>query len=236
MLYGHQERTRADGRSTRRSEPLRAEVGRAVGIGRDGVAKALELALPDVGQANALRPARRSCIQVDGDRKFRADALAQLIRKLDAGVHACLTYRHERDHVGRAHPRVLAVMLGQVDQRGGTFDAPKRRLGDGVRPPHEGQHHPIVDAVGVQVEHRDTSDGGSCVANRGDDRGAATFAEVGDALDESHNSPRRPEVASLYFSLNRPLAEPTSMDFSAGQTILRGAAHGRPFADRAKRR
>ena len=70
----------------------------------------LVLAAPDVGQLDPVGAGRR--LRVEVDRQVEAGSAircAEGPRELDAVVHRGLAERHERDHVHRADPRVLAA-------------------------------------------------------------------------------------------------------------------------------
>ena len=62
-----------------------------------------------------------------------ATPVGEAVRELDAVVHRRVTERHDRHHVHRTDPRVLALVRVQVDQRD--------RLGD---QPVEGREHRLM--------------------------------------------------------------------------------------------
>mgnify|MGYP000850511137 CR=1 FL=1 len=202
-----------DSRRTSRAKPSRPEIGRAAGIGRDGVAKCFVLAAPHVRQADPVRAARGARVQVDRDVELIADPGADSSRDLDAGFHRHAANRHERDDVGRADPWVLALLDRHVNSAGRLLGAAEGRFGDRRRAAGERQHHPIVRGVGVQVENRDPRNGRRRVTNPGDHLGPPTFGEVRDALDELHTDSReiRPATTTAWQHYTwRPASDQTA--------------------------
>ena len=115
----------------------------------------LVLALADVGKAHAFGTGRRLAVQVDRDAQLLADPPAQPPGQLDAVLHGGTLHRHEGADVGGAHARVLALVLGHVDQLGRLADQPEGGLDDGVRRPGEGDHRAVGGRAGIDVQqHR----------------------------------------------------------------------------------
>ena len=56
-------------------------------------------------------PRRRVLVEIDRNVQLLADALAELLRQLDAILHGHAAHRNEGADVGRAEARVLARML-----------------------------------------------------------------------------------------------------------------------------
>ena len=65
-------------------------------------------------------------------------------------VHAA--HRHERDHVGRAHPRVTTFVLGHVDPLDGDGRPGQRAAPDRVGVAQHGRVEPVVVGVGLGVD------------------------------------------------------------------------------------
>ena len=91
--------------------------------------------------------------------------------------------RDERDHVGRAHARMRAGMLGEVNQLGGLADAADGSLGNVRRIADQGDDAAIMVGVHLAVEQinavhlhgfQDGVDAGL----------VAAFREVGNTFDE----------------------------------------------------
>ena len=61
----------------------------------------------------------------------------------------------ERNHVGRAHPRVRALVLGQIDQLRSLANAANRRFLNGLSLPHQSDHTTVVIGIHLPVKQID---------------------------------------------------------------------------------
>ena len=152
----------------------------AIGFG-DVRGKVLEATAPNLLQLTPLHSTSRFAVVVDGDVKLLPEASAEGMGQVDAETHGEVGKRNKGDHVDRAHSRMLALVMAQVDpfRRNGSaghggIDS-ERWLGD------EGYHHAVVVSVGLDVDHpraRVTD----CVGDGGDDVEPPPFREIRDAL------------------------------------------------------
>ena len=148
----HQEGPRPDrGRPGGRMDAFRPEVRIGSGIPPDPVSQTLELPFPDVGQALPLRPGRGAGVEIDRDPELARRPLGEATRDRHALVHRHVTHRHERHDVRRPHPRVLALVLRQVDAVRGDAHRAKRGLrgrgGAGHQREHRATGRPARRAV-----------------------------------------------------------------------------------------
>ena len=188
-VVGDQEEARADrGGARRRVDPVRALVGDALGVLADPLAQPLELALPDVGEALARRPRGGVGVEEDGDLELLPDPRAEPLRVPDAVLHRAVLERDERDHVRRAHPRVLALVLREVEQARGRRRHAERRLDGGVRRPYERHDGAVVVRVHLGAEERDARHVLACCDDLVDDLAPPPFAEIWNAFDELHGA------------------------------------------------
>ncbi len=107
-----------------------------------------------------------------------------LPRQLGAVLERQALDRHERHHVGRAHARVLAPVLGQVDQLAAALHRAERRLHHRIGLAREGEHGAVVVRVHLAVEQRDAGNGRDGLHDLLHHLAAAAFREVRDAFDE----------------------------------------------------
>ena len=130
-----------------------AEVGRPLGL-EELLGHAFELSLADVGEVHAV--GRRGGIFVEEARDFKLfpDAFAEALRHLDALFDRHVDCRDERDDVGGAHARVLAVVLRHVYDFGGFFRELEGDFFDRLGRTYEGEDAAVVVAVGLRVEQR----------------------------------------------------------------------------------
>ena len=146
----------------------------------------------DVGQVAAVRCARRSLVEVDGEPQG-PDPLPRLLGQPRGVFEGRPCERHEGQHVERAHPRMLPDLRGQVYLGGAGLCQRDGCLEDGFLLAGERQDAPIVVRVGVKVEDADalhSADGGD---DARDLRPVASLAEIGDGLEEgrAHATRRR---------------------------------------------
>src|SRR5262249_39686236 len=85
--------------------------------------------------------------------------------------------------------RVLALVLAQVDRVARLRDRAERRLGNLDRGADERDDGAVVARVEALVDDADAADGADRVEGPLHDLRAASFAEVGAALDEPGHAP-----------------------------------------------
>ena len=103
---------------------------------------------------------------------------------VDALVDRGVAERHERDHVHGADARVLALVDVHVDACDCLSDGRFHGVGDVVGGTGEGQHAPIVVAIGRPIEQMHACHGTHLRCDGIDDVKSPPFAEVWNALDE----------------------------------------------------
>src|SRR5262249_21073497 len=120
-----------------------------------------------------------------GDLQLVTDTAAERARELRAVVEGEVLDRDERNHVGRAHARVLAAVVVEVDEPGRALDDPEGRFDHGLWLAGAAQHPAVVVGVHLAVEERRARHGRDRLDQLVDDLAPATFGEVGNALDQS---------------------------------------------------
>ena len=120
-------------------------------------------------------------VVVDGDVQLLPQARAEIVSQVDTHAHREIRKGNEGDHVGRAHPRMLATMVAQVDPLRRNGGARHRRIDRQRRLGDEGDDHAVVGGIGLDVDHPRARrfDG---VGNGGDDVEPPAFREIRDAL------------------------------------------------------
>ncbi|MPN37616.1 hypothetical protein SDC9_185136 [bioreactor metagenome] len=73
---------------------------------------AFELPLANAREILAVRRGSRGLIEEDGDARLRPDALADALGERDALLHRDIANRNKRNHIHRAHARMLARVSG----------------------------------------------------------------------------------------------------------------------------
>ena len=69
-------------------------------------------------------------------------------------VHRRTFERNKRNHIGRAHAWMLALMAVQIDQLGSLPRPAHGGFDDGIRRPRERHDTAIVIAIGLPSEHQ----------------------------------------------------------------------------------
>ncbi len=181
---GDQERPGAHGHGTGpRMRPCRPEVGSS-SVLPDLVAKALVAAAPHVGQAYPVRTPGGARVQVDGDRKALGDAASEGLGHGDRIVEGGVTQRHERDHVDRADPRVLAGVPLHVDVADRDLDGGLERPRDRFRLPGHGQDGAIVRGVARSIQEVGTAGRRDRFGQGVDDRGPAPLGVIWNGFEK----------------------------------------------------
>ena len=115
----HQEFARADdGRPGGGMQPGFADVWRAIGILGDFGEQAFELAFANIFQVAAFGALRGGFVEINGNAIALPNFAADFFRKRDAVFDADAFDGNKWHHVGRAHARMRAGMLGEVNQFG----------------------------------------------------------------------------------------------------------------------
>ena len=123
-------------------------------------------------------------VQVDGQIELGGDASPDTYGKLDTHLHARRAKRHKRYNVRSADARVDATVFIQVNQRGGAGGCPEGRFGYGARRTGDGQHHAVMNRIGVAIQDHGAANAAGGDLNGVHDAGSGPFAEVGHTLDE----------------------------------------------------
>ena len=89
---------------------------------------------------------------------------------------------HERDHIGRTHPRVHAHVGSQVDALDGHLHGLGEPLDQVPGIAHAREHRAVVIGVGVDVEHPGVAPDGR--RDRLDGRAVTTHGKVRHSLDQ----------------------------------------------------
>ncbi len=95
----------------------------------------LELAAPDVLEVLARRIGGRLLVEIDRDAEPFGDGRGDVLRQRDALLHRDALDRHERHDVDRAEPRMLALVLPEID--GGQRLLEERHRRRLERPAHQ---------------------------------------------------------------------------------------------------
>ena len=105
----------------------------------------------------------------------------EIVREVDADAHRQVGKGDEGDHVDRAHSWMLATVVAQVDPFRGNGSTGHRRI-DGERGLRdEGDDHPVVGGIGLDVDHAGAR-GFDRIGDGADDVEAAAFREIRNAL------------------------------------------------------
>src|ERR1700694_2086498 len=180
-VVGDQRDAGAHGGRTRAEVDLRRTlVWRTVRV-RDVADQILEAAAPNLLQLAALDSTRGFAVVIDGDVELLPEARAESMRQVDAQAHRQVGKRHEGDDVDRAHPRMLATVLAEVDLFGRDRGAGHRRIDHDRRLGDEGDDHAGVGGVGLDVDDAGAR-GFDRIGDRGDDIEPPTLREIRDAL------------------------------------------------------
>ena len=122
------------------------------GVPPDPLTESLEFALPDVREPLPLGSGGRPGVEIDRDLELRCRTLGEPAREPDAVLQRRVPDGNERDDVGRAHARVLSLVLREIDPLQGDPHGSERRLEGSLGRRHECEHRPVVRGVGLDVE------------------------------------------------------------------------------------
>ena len=132
-------------------------------------------------QLAALIPARGLAVVIGGDVQLLPQARPEIVREVDADAHRKVGERHKGHDVGRPHSRMLATVAAQVDPFRGNGGTGDRRIDRERRLRDEGDDHPVVGGIGLDVDHAGAR-GFDRIGDGGDDVEAAPFREIRHAL------------------------------------------------------
>ena len=144
---------------------------------------ALKLSLPDAGQIYPVGCAGGVLIEEYRHFGLLPDAPAHLLGKLYAFLLGDILHRHKGHHVHRAHPGMLSLVLGEVDEfrsllcqgHGGVLHA--------FGTAQEGDNGAVVAGIGAVVQQGNSRRLPDLVHHRLDDVRPSPLADVGDALN-----------------------------------------------------
>src|SRR5437764_5470421 len=186
-----------DASASRRVHARLSNVRRAFRVRADLFAQQLESTAPHVRKIFSFRPQRRALVEVDGYAKLAPDSLARTVRERDALFDAYAADGDERQHVARAHARVLRRVRVEVNQlRRARHDA-HRRLDRRTGRRDEGYDRAVVIRVNVRAEDERALDRLDRLDQARDHIGPAPLAEVWYTLDDAIHLPR--SLVSLLF-------------------------------------
>lgn len=163
-------------------------VRRTLGIGGDLFAKQFQRAATHVLEIHSLRSFGGSFVKVHGDREIFCDNRAGFVSETHAVVHRYALHGHERQHVGCAKPRVLALVRAHVDELGSSPYGAYRSLDDSLRRRDECNDGAVVVRVDMCVEHTRRFNGSDGVRDQLHSFRPSAFAEVWYAFDQSHGN------------------------------------------------
>ena len=145
----------ADGhRACRRMHPRLADVRAPRGVGPDGVPDAFELSRAHPRQILPLRQPSCLAVQIDGDLQLLPHLGAEAGGEIDRLRGGGVAQGHEGDHVGGAHPWMLALMAGEVYERRRHPHHPQHRIHERRPLTDERDHAAVVVGVLLDVEQR----------------------------------------------------------------------------------
>ena len=161
-----------------------AEVGLAGGIGGDFVANSLELAAANVFKILPLRRGRGGFVEIDRNLEARAISAPTWRAMATQSSMRDAVDGDEGNDIGRAHARVRALVLGQVDQLGSLAYAANRGFLNGF--PFAGQRDDAAVVIGIHLPVEKINAGNLHGFDNGIDFGCiAAFRKIGNAFNES---------------------------------------------------
>src|SRR4051812_40700989 len=172
----------------------RAEVGRELAV-LDPLLQSLRPAAAVVG-----RTALRRRVEEHRQAELVCDARADRGRRTHGTLPVVWAERDDRHDVGRADPRMRAVVLAEVDPLFGDGDACDERVGQLVLGPDEREDGAVVILVGVDVEQARVRVERS--ADRVDRRAVAPDTEVRNRLERQHGRTLR--AVKEYYDTRAP--------------------------------
>ncbi len=132
-----------------------AKIGLARGVGRNVGANAFELTAANIFQILPFGRGSGSFIEINRNLKALCDLGSNVARHGYAVLDGDAVNRDERDDIGRAHARVRALMLGEVDQFGGFAYSSDGGFLNGFALADEGYHTTVVVGIHLAVEEID---------------------------------------------------------------------------------
>ena len=181
-----------DASASRRMHARLSNVRRAFRVRADLFTQQLESTAPHVRKIFSFWPQRRALVKVDGYAKLAPDSLARTVRERDALFDAYAADGDERQHVARAHARVLPRVRVEVNQLRRARDDAHRRLDDRTGRRDEGDDRAVVIRVNVRAEDERALDRLDRLDQARDHLGLAPLAEVWYTLDDAIHPPRSP--------------------------------------------
>ena len=153
-------------------EPCGAEIRRQL----PGVDAPLQLTATTAAEQGGPTAGRQLAVQEDRQLELRADAFPHFTCDCARAIAFACLERDDRDDVGRADPRMRALVPTQVDSLARARDAGEQRSDELPVIADDGENRPVVIGVGMHVE--DVSMGRECRTQRLDRVGIAPFGEV----------------------------------------------------------
>ena len=172
-------------RACRRMDSRFAKVGLSVRVGSDFIAQSFELSSPNVFKVRSAGNGGCGLVKVNRNVEFFRDLTADVLCNLHAGVQCDAANRHKWNNVRRPHPRVPAFMLCEIDVADRRFDAPKRRLPNGLGRANDCDNRAIMIRIHLPAEQVHVTHGRDGIDNGVHHFGAASFTKVGHAFDNS---------------------------------------------------
>ena len=144
----------AGDRAGGRMNVIGSEIGAARFVLADQLLETLELPFAHVREILSFGPPRRVIVEIHRYVQLASDALAQLLRQLDALLDSHAGDRNKRDHIDGAHARVLALMDVQVDQLRRFLGDAEARLHARVGRADEREDAAMMIGVRLDVQNR----------------------------------------------------------------------------------
>ena len=161
-----------------------SEVWPARRIGRNLRPDPLELSPPNVLQTLPLGRGGGRLVQINRNLKPLPNLRAHVASHGHAVFNRHAINRNERHYVGRAHPRVRPLMLGQVNQLRGLPDPANRGFLNGVALAHQRNDAAVVIGVHLPIQQKNARDLHR-LDNRVDFRLVPAFGKIRNAFNQS---------------------------------------------------
>src|SRR5579871_2940096 len=188
-VVGHEEFARPDDGDARGGmEFWFANVGLAIVIAFEFVAKTFELAAADIFKVHAIGPGGGGFVEIDGNAVTLPDFVAYAASERDTVFEREALDGNEGDDVGGADARVRAGVMRHVDEFEGAAGAEERGFGYGFRIAGKSDDAAIVVGVHFLVENVDAGNGAHDLNERVDVGRVAAFGEIRDTLNQSFHS------------------------------------------------
>ena len=184
-VVGHEKLARAHhGGSGRGMHAWLTEVRLARRVGCNVVTNSLELAATNVLQILPFGRRRRGFVEIDRDLEALPDFGAHVAGHGNAIFNCHAVDGDEGNYISRAHARVRASVLGEVDQLGGLAHAAQDGFLNGFPLAHQRNDAAIVVGIHLTVEEIDA--GNFHGLDNGIDLGrVAAFRKIGNTFDKS---------------------------------------------------